>query len=307
MIIRSRKFLVAALVSGAIVTILLFFARFRLPDLSNAKPAWLIALMAAFVVQTAMRGNLLRAFAEPALRGPRWCWVQLAARHQAIFALLPMGVGDAGFPYFANRMVNMPTIPAVRLLLQLRIRDMFIVFSMAAIGLAVIHVSPQVGFLVATLVFPALWFADRLAVVAMKTAARIIPTQGLAALMHEIADIRPLTPADRAVYTLLSLGIWFCSVAAVVSAFNMVGVPMGLAQAVLFIAAVNIAGLMKVSIAGLGVAEAGATAALVATGKSLEHAASLALVVRPAMLLAMLSACAVIDLAFSFWSVRRRA
>ena len=207
MIIKSRNLLLAALVSSGCLAILLLGARFTLPDLSRADPAWLAALVAAFAVQLVIRGSLLRAFAEPKFRSARWRWVKLAARHQALFSLLPIGIGDVGFPYFANKIAGVPALAAVRLLLQLRVRDAVIIFSMAFTGLAAVNVSGQFAFLVAAVAFPALWFADRLASLVLSAFSLIIPNERLTSLMRELGDFRPANPIDRAAYTAMSLAI----------------------------------------------------------------------------------------------------
>jgi hypothetical protein len=77
--------------------------------------------------------------------------------------------------------------------------------------------------------------------------------------------------------------------------FRAIGIPLSFANSLLFVTALNAARAMSISIAGLGISEAGATAALVASGSTLQDASSLAIVTRPALLVLMVGVSFVLD------------
>jgi uncharacterized membrane protein YbhN (UPF0104 family) len=297
MITDRRKLAFAALVSAVLLGLLLYAGKFRFPDLSQADPAWLAAVGAAHLVVVAGRGLSFRALAPEGNRGARRAWLQLAARHQILFSLVPGGLGDTGFPFLAKRIVGLDAPVAVRVIAQFRLRDAILLAAVTIAALVLIGVRGPYGLIGLAIVLPLLWVSDDIAVGLLKVARHLLPGSRIVGFLREASDHETPTLHDRTVRTALAILVWSASTAAVLAAFRAIGVTIGVGEALLFIAAVNVAGALSISIAGLGVSEAGAAAALVVMGRSVQRATSLALVVRPLLLLSVLAMSLAIGLA----------
>lgn len=77
--------------------------------------------------------------------------------------------------------------------------------------------------------------------------------------------------------------------------FRAAGHPLSLSEAWVMLAGLNIAGALALSVAGLGVAEAGAAGVLTLLGLPLAEAAGIALIARPILLLSNAAASALIE------------
>lgn len=299
MIISRRKLFLAAIVSVLCLGMLGMLANLKLPDFSRADPSWLLATFIAHILTVSGRGLSLRALVPRQQREGALKWVHLAARHQLIFSVFPAGAGDVGFPYSAKRIAGLELHIAVRTIAQFRLRDLMIVGLMGLIGAILIGIPSRFTWAVVALGIPALWASDDIAVGTLRVAAAIIPHSRIIEFLRTAADHESPTISERITRTTLAIFVWSASICAVMAAFRAIGTPIQLAEALIFIAAVNLAGAISLSIAGLGVSEAGATAALVATGRSLQQASSLALVVRPLLLLSIVCASLALDTAIS--------
>ena len=80
------------------------------------------------------------------------------------------------------------------------------------------------------------------------------------------------------------------------SGFAAAGHPLTVFEGWVVIAGLNVAGMLAVSVAGLGVAEAGAAGMLALLGMPLAEAAAVAVIARPLLLLSTVTASAVLDL-----------
>jgi uncharacterized membrane protein YbhN (UPF0104 family) len=305
MTIKARRLILAALTSILLLGVLLLFAKVRLPDLSRAQPEWLLAVLLAHVVMVSVRGLALRALAPRRERTGILKWINLAARHQLIFSVVPGGVGDLGFPYFAKRIAALDLHDAVRIIAQFRMRDLIFVALMGASGLVLIGLPHRYALFAIALALPILWFSDDLTVAILRLGTKLAPRSRFIDFLRDAADHAPPTISERMTRTLLAVIIWTASTSAVLCVFRAIGAPIGVAEALVFIAAVNFAGAISLSIAGLGPSEAGAAAALVAAGRSVQRASSLALIVRPLLLISVVCSSLALDLALSLMTSRK--
>jgi uncharacterized membrane protein YbhN (UPF0104 family) len=306
MTINRGKLVAAAFVSAILLGILAMLAHVRPPDLSKAEPEWLVAVFVAHLVMVSARGLALRALAPRLKRTETVKWVHLAARHQLVFSIVPAGAGDVGFPYSAKRIVGLEPPEAVRTIAQFRLRDLILVGLMGLTGGLLIGLPGPYTWAVIAVAIPILWMSDDIAAGLFRVSAAVAPHSRLDNFLRTAAEHESPTANERIARTFLAVFIWSSSVAAVMAAFRAIGTPIQLAEVLIFIAAVNLAGAVSLSIAGLGVSEAGATAALVATGKSLQQASSIALVVRPLLLLSIVCASLLLDAAISTIDHRSR-
>ena len=305
MTISPRKLVLATIVSVVMISVLLMIANVRFPDLSRAQPIWLAAVFASHLFMVALRGFALRALTPRPLRNSYLKWVHLAARHQLVFSFIPAGAGDAGFPYFAKRIAGLSAEDAVRTIAQFRIRDLIFLSLMGTTGLVLIGLPNAFTWIVIVLAIPALWLSDDIAVLALRLALALAPHSRIVEFLRTATKHERPRVVDRLIRTILATAIWSFSTIAVMSAFRAIGSPITIPEALVFIAAVNLAGAVSLSIAGLGPSEAGATAALVAAGRSLQRSSSLALVVRPLLLISIISSSLALDAVISFLASRR--
>lgn len=228
----------------------------------------------------------------------------LAARHQASFTILPSGSGDLVFPLLAKERLRCPAVTASRVLVAFRGLDAAALLALLAAALTV-HLLPHrpgwLAFLLLAIAAAAGVVAPRAAEVAvalhdrgvwwLKRLRRADPRAGE-------QEARALSVRERAVLVLWSILAWLCAAAAFWFLFAMVGRPVGPAQAVLILGAVNLAGAAALfTLGGLGVSEIGLAGTLVVLGVPVGEAAGLALVVRPAALAMTLAASALCELA----------
>jgi uncharacterized membrane protein YbhN (UPF0104 family) len=293
--IDRRRLALAALVSAVLLGLLFHVGRFRLPDLSRANLSWLLGVAAAYLLVIVGRGLSLRALAPADQRGPLLQWLQLAGRHQVFFSTIPAGLGDAGFPILAKAIAEIELPIAVRIIAQFRFRDMLFVSTMGIFGLVLTGLPGIYGLLSIALALPLLWFSDDIANTLLKLVRSLVRKGSFLDFLQQATDHPPPQVRDRLLRTAFAIWVWTAAVAAVVAAFRALGFDLTIGEALLFIAAVNIAGAVSLSIAGLGVSEAGAAAALIAGGMPLQQATSLALVVRPTLMLTIVSMALLLD------------
>ena len=265
-----------------------------------------------FFLNLAIRGYWLRLLApagDARLELPRW--IRLAVAHQAAFMLLPSGAGDLGFPLLASRITGVSFSAAVRMILCYRLQDLWVLGMLGAAALA--SIAFEGGTSAAILAVPALaapalvWSADlaRLAGIAGARLLRLLkrvlhgPCFGrlCAAIDRMAGELEsPLGAGPRFKTALACTAAWAATCAYVWVLFAMIDVDLGIAQVIVVVAGLNLAGaLASFSIAGIGVSEGGLAAVLVLLGYTAQQALSLALVVRPVILLNALLVCGVAE------------
>jgi len=297
--IDLRRILTASAVSIVLLGLIAAKAQFRLPDLSKADPFWIFGLLGAHLVMVMGRGLSLRSLADAGSDRPTRAWIRLAARHQAMFSLFPTGLGDLSFPVLAGRMVKVEPSEALRILAQFRLRDVVMLALIGLTGLAAVGTSLELGPLVIVAMVGALFFVDEIAAFGVRILAAIVPHPQISHWLSVAAQLRRATLTERALRTGLAAVVWSASVAAILAASRAAGSPFGLGEALLMVAALNAVGVIAISIGGLGVSEAGAAAALVLSGRTVGAAASIALLVRPLLLLSVLLASLLIEVTLS--------
>lgn len=293
--IDKKRLLLAVPISVVLIGILLSMADFNLPDIALIDPAWIVAVIFSYMVMVIGRGLLMRVLAPAEMRCATVSWMLLAARHQMIFSIFPSGLGDVSFPFLARRYVSLSTGHAVRTMMLVRLRDIITLGTITACGALLMISRGEVAFFIALLGVPVLWFADDIAAIVARILAGFLWRGRVHKWVITFADYEVTTARQRIISAGLSILIWSASIGAVLAAFQAISDPLSLGEALIFIAMVNAAGFVAISIAGLGVSEVGATGALIMAGRSLNVAAATALIVRPVLLLAMLASCLCID------------
>ncbi len=301
-----RKLAVAGLLSAVLLGWLVWTADFALPAVSVIDWVALAGLGGAIVLILVGRGLSFQATAPLHLRDGSWRWLRLAARHQAVFSVFPGGFGDLGFPYLAHRIAGIEAPVAVRIIAQVRLRDMVFVALLGLGGLASVGRSADYAPLAGVIAVILLWFVEDLARLALRLIGFVMPKSRWTALFADASENRATTSWERLWRTALTALVWSGTLAAVIAGFAVIGIPINLGQAMLIVAAVNLAGAIAFSIAGLGVSEVGAAAALVLSGFAPERAAGIALVVRPLLLVAIVLVSVALDLALGQVKSRRK-
>ena len=295
MITERRKLLLGGGISIIAFAAVLYSAHFTLPDLSRAKPLWLIGVLVAQLLLLLARATTYRALASTGAKVTNLQLIQLAARHQLLFSFVPGGIGDFGFPYIAKRIAGIETAAAVRMIAQLRLRDAICVATIALAALVYLGLPRNFGFAAILFAIPAMWFADEIAISALKIIAVIAPKSRLLDFLRDAAVHEPGRAGLRAARAFPAVAVWLASIAAVLTVFRAIGFPITFGESLMFVTALNIARAISLSIAGLGVSEAGAAAALVAYGSGVRQASSIAVVVRPLLLVSMIALCAIME------------
>ncbi|WP_168222927.1 lysylphosphatidylglycerol synthase domain-containing protein [Oceanicola sp. D3] len=281
----SRRSALALAVSAGLLALVLWVADVGAIDLSAIRPVLLLPAVAAYVAVLALRGAQLRLLAPPTGAG-HGRWVALAGRHQLVFILSPSGAGDLAFPLLAKRMVGLATVPGAALIAGARLRDICAVLGLGCAGLAGTGHVPLLAGAGAAVCCAALYFSD----VTVALAGR---------LLRRLRKVPPPEPAQfaptRLLAALLTLLLWLTASGGIMAGFAAAGYPLGPFEAWVMLAGLNVAGALALSLAGLGVAEAGAAGVLVFLGMPMAEAAALAIVARPLLLLSNAAASGVIE------------
>lgn len=310
-----RRWLLALAFSAVALVILL-----RAADLGALTAAWariswwpFLLVGALFFVNLAAQAWRLRILAGITGAGPYTAWLRLAAMHQLLFALLPSGAGDLGYPILASRYVGMKVGPALRVVMVYRLQDLTALLAFAAGGLLLnertllatpvaigVAVVAMAGLLVAIDIAR---FAALLAGAVLAAAGGSISRRPWLARLHRACSEAieafgaPLPFAARLATSACCLFAWCAVTASVWVLFAMIDIRLGLGEAMLVIGGLNLVGaLASFTVAGLGVTEGGLAIVLVALGYSTTGAATAALIVRPLVLLNMLGVCALVEI-----------
>lgn len=273
---------------------------------------WPFALAAGlFFVNLAAQAWRLRTLSADAGTGPLSAWLRLAAAHQAIFTLLPSGAGDLGYPLLAGRYVGMKIGPSLRVLLIYRLQDLTALLAFAAGGLLLndrdLLEAPRAA-VVALAAIGGLLVATDVARLATVVAGRVIATTGSVSSRPTFARLQracseaieafaaPLPLAARLASSASCLIAWSAVTASLWVLFAMVGIRLGLGEVMLVIGGLNLVGaLASFTVGGLGVSEGGLAMVLVSLGYPATEAATVALVVRPLVLINVLVVCALVE------------
>ena len=243
---------------------------------ARLSPEYAVLGMALFLGNLILRGLRLRRLAMAAGDSAgRFAWIRLCALHQILFSVLPSASADIGFPHLAARLLGCPAVTAARVLLVYRLQDLWtllILFAMTAAALLV-WANDLTRFLGAGL----------LQLIAPSGAAWEFLARPLRRLATELD--RPVCWTLRIHGAATALLSWSLAALSIWSFFAMIQVDLGLSETLLVITGMNLVGAVAVfTVAGLGVAEGGLAAILLALGFGASNAVAAALTVRPAAL-----------------------
>lgn len=220
-------------------------------------------------------------------------WLDVAWRHQIAFSLVPSGFGDLGFPFIAKRHAKVPPARALLVIATARVRDLLCLAALAFLGLALSSDWPVLASAFGVALLLGTYQADVLAIPinAAFTRCGISWFKSIAITDNGRNHFRaPLTLCTFACWSSATAGLWF--------GYRAAGVSLDAGEALLMLCALNAAGLVAITIGGLGIAEIGSAAVLAWLGFSVDDAVRLSLVARPLMLISLLLACIV------WWAIR---
>ncbi len=291
---RKKAFLAVA-ISAVLFGALLWVARSSTVDLSKLDPALIGSLVCVYIMLTMSRGLLLRALSpSPSARGLA-VWFRLAARHQVLFSLTPSGAGDIGFPYLLHLTTGLPAAEGVRIIAQYRLRDTAVLASLGAVGAISTGLSPVLGTLALMASLVLIWFVDDVATLALKIASANAPAGRVSAFLKSAIPEEPVRFRTKLQRTGLSCVTWALASSGVALAFSTCGHPLNVGETLLVLVMINAIGAIAISFAGLGVSEFGVAGALIAMGTPASEAASIAIIARPLMLVAMITGSLALD------------
>lgn len=269
-----------------------------------------LAPIGLFALAVALNGLRLRALSgsSPTEAGG---WLRVAALHQGIVMLAPAGAGDLAFPLIAGR-AGISPVAAVRVLLTYRVQDLWVLAAFGATALAIVlgGLPGQPVLLAATamLVVGCLYFSDGLTRTVLRWVCRGCTALAgrrhrprLAERLKHAAEVFDQGPCrlNRAAAAMLTLAGWAITALALHLLFHAVAFDIPISHTLLLLAGLNAIGATAFfTMAGLGISEAGLAGMLIALGAAdPERALAVALVVRPASLVCLLAASALVALA----------
>jgi len=264
----------------------------RFADVSLTHVGLTLILSVSTLLLRAVNFRLIAGhLARPEFTG----WMSLTANHQVLFSAIPSGLGDLSFPHLARAKTGLPLAHGARLIAVSRARDALSLLALATIGLAVEGRAPLAMALVSILFLLISFQLEPLA----QRLLRRLPKQGK--LAERLGALTRGTDQTvhwhcRLTRTGGSLAIWLSAAAAVGTAFASAGAALPPGDVLILIAGLNVVGLLAVSIAGIGIAEAGAAGILIWLGWTAETAATTALIGRPVLLVCVLAASGLVAL-----------
>ncbi len=281
---------------------LVWFGGFDEIDLASISPGYALACVVVYVVMLALRALNLRLICN-ATEGfsnfKNWC--RLAAYHQLVFIVAPSGSGDIAFPALAKKLVGVDLSNAVGTIVLSRLRDIFAILGLGAVGLASIRVQPELAAILAILAFASLIWTE-LAIRSILSFLSLILPEGAGAQgwFKNLREASQFRSTNRMLRSVLTLSIWLCAGVGVWLGFSAAGHQLSLFECWIMVFFLNLAGALAVSVAGIGFVEAGAVGALMMFGETGRDAAAVAVVARPTMLLALIIAAFFLERAHQF-------
>lgn len=307
---------VAAALSAAVVGLLAYLVDWPsvLERLTSLELRWVAAGFAATAVTIWCRSRRLELVLseDSGHRSSNGSHLGLAAAHQAVFAVLPSGTGDAAFPFLARTFLGQSIYAGTIGLAVLRFHD---IVALAAIGsvAALRHWIGGAPGAVSTLVIGciALFVLLRTGVITGLFARAFhrmaaLTVQGKPWLLpkHRLAEMSDWVSRQQDQWSSLgtagwTLASWLSATVAVGSALVAAGLDVTASTAALILVVLNIAGAMAViTFAGLGFVEIGLAGSLAMLGLYGHQAMSAAVAIRllllcynllvPALLLAII-------------------
>ena len=286
MISDRAKLAIGVVAALVLVGVLAVYSGFRVEDWRNIDPAFAALAVLASIGTVACRGFGYALYA-PDNTIARGRWLDVGAQHQALFSLVPSGLGDLGFPVLANRHAGVSIATGAGIIGLARLRDILVLGAMFLAAMPFAAVGP--------------WATLLPAAILLILALALEPA--LAALTGYVPKLAERLRAHsapalwlRSKRTALAAASWLAASAAVWCAFRAAGSVLAPAEAVLLIGGLNAAGILAFTVGGLGIAELGAAAVLIWLGVTAEDATRTALTARPLLLCSVVLASALIML-----------
>ena len=276
-------------------------------NLAKINLGYAIACVLIYVLMLLLRAMNLRLIcgtieAEDSFRN----WCRLAAYHQLVFIVAPSGTGDLAFPALARKIVGVDLSKAVGTIVLSRLRDVFAIIGLGAMGFAGSGMQPLLTAGAATLAFACLIWTELAISSILMLLTKILPkVPGAPDLLVKLREAAQFHSGNRLRHSALSLSIWLCAGTGVWFGFYAAGYPLSLFECWIMLFFLNLAGALAVSIAGIGFAEAGVAGALMLFGETALEAAAVAVVARPTMLLALIIAAMFLERAHQFPQLSR--
>lgn len=229
-------------------------------------------------------------------------WLQLVARHQLIFLIAPSGSGDLAFPHLARNITGIDIATATNIILRSRLRDICTILGLGICGLVSTGNVPSFFIFFAIIAFIAMVWIEPASILLFNGIKYFFPT--LFAKNRWVDRFHTTSQIgfnQRAKISFLTLAIWLIASSAIWVGFLASGYQLNFDGAWVMIAGLNIAGALAISVAGFGVAEAGATGILMLLGETAGDAAAIAIVARLGLLLSIMIAAIGLEAFARLW------
>lgn len=284
---RWRRVAVAAVVSAILLLILWRASSFDVRTFETVSLAH--AALATFtgLVTIYLRSLNYRLIAKPEAVISVRRWLDVGVRHQLLFTLVPSGFGDVSFPLLAKKHAGAPYPMAVAVIALARLRDLFVLGALATIGLALVGHMRSLSIFAVIALLLAGYHVEYM----IEPLTRLLGKFGYLKAWKEgsQAIISPAVQRGRRMG--MSIAVWLMASISVWLAYRSANVYLSIGETFCLVAALNIAGLISITVGGLGVSETGSTAALLLFGMQLDEAIRISLTARPILLLSVLCAC----------------
>lgn len=281
---NTKRIGLGVALAALLMVLLARFADLNWTDFAAISPGYVMAAIAACMLTVALRALNYRVIAAQPKPKPLRAWIDLSLRHQFLFTAVPSGLGDIGFPVLAKRYVGTDIAQGAAIIGMARLRDLFLLPALGAVGLVATQIAPPAFLLLAAALGAGGVFAEQMAA----PLGRLLRRLNISKAPPNSGKIALKTQLIRTGCTLAS---WLTAGLALYCAYRAAGFTMAAPQVFVMLAGLNLIGVLAISVGGLGVAEAGSTGVLILLGLPAQEAAQLSLVARPVLLLSILSAC----------------
>lgn len=300
---RSLSLGKAAVISVLLLAALFWFADFDALDFGQINLHYMAGCILLYVLMLNLRAlgfGLLAS--EQGKQVPFRNWAKLVARHQLVFLIAPSGSGDLAFPHLAHKVTGIDTATATGIILRSRLRDICTILGLGVLGLVSAGIVHPLFTIFTILAFAAMIWVEQASRFVANIIKLILPKRfsasGWADRFHATSIVGF---KQRARISVLTLVIWLCASAAIWAGFLAAGYGLSYDGAWIMIAGLNIAGALAVSIAGFGIAEAGATGVLMLIGETAANAAAIAIIARLGLLFSLVIASGLLEALFHRW------
>ena len=293
----------AVVISAVFLAVLYWLADVDTISFNQFDPWYLAGCVLLYIVMLNLRavGFGLLASQQGKQVGFRK-WLKLVARHQLIFLIAPSGSGDLAFPHLARNITGIDIMTATNIIFRSRLRDICTILGLGVCGLVSTGIVPSFFIFFAIIAFIAMVWIEPASMLLSNGIKygfpKLFAENGWVDRFHATSQIGF---NQRAKISMLTLAIWLVASAAIWVGFTAAGYQLNFDGAWVMIAGLNIAGALAISVAGFGVAEAGATGVLMLLGETTGNAAAIAIVARFGLLLSIVIAAVGLEAFTRLW------